>query len=88
MLALSVTDQEMLAAERLLAEKAGIFAEPASASTIAALKKMRESNVIDGSQSVCCVITGSGLKDMASAAGLVEAPVDIEPVEEAFLDLN
>ena len=87
-MALSVTDEEMLAAEQLLAEKAGIFAEPASASTVAALKKMRESNLIDSGQSVCCVITGSGLKDMASASGLVEAPVDIEPMEEAFLDLN
>ena len=87
-LALSVTDDEMLAAERLLARTAGIFAEPASASTIAALKKLRESNSIEKTESVCCIITGSGFKDMDSARKLVEAPADIEPSEEAFSELD
>ena len=87
-LALAVTDEEMLAAERLLARTAGIFAEPASASTIAALKKLCESDSIKKTDSVCCIITGSGFKDMGSARKLLEAPREIEPTEEAFSKLN
>jgi threonine synthase len=86
--AVSITDQEMLQAETLLARKAGIFAEPASASTIAATGKLRASNAIGGRDSVCCIITGSGFKDMASAKGLVGAPAQIEPTIEAFLQLD
>jgi threonine synthase len=87
-LALSVTDDEMLAAEKLLAQQAGIFAEPASAATVAALTKMNELNLLKKNDSVCCIITGSGFKDMVSAETLVEAPITIEPTEEAFLNLN
>jgi len=87
-LAVKVTDEEMLAAEQLLAQKAGIFAEPASASTVAALKKLLEPSIIGRNESVCCIITGSGFKDMASARKLVSAPLTIEPSEEAFLGLD
>ena len=86
--ALSVTDEEMLEAEKLLAQTSGIFAEPSSASTIAALKKLLESNTIGSGQSVCCIITGSGFKDMASAKKLVGAARLIEPTIEAFLELD
>jgi threonine synthase len=85
--ALSVSDEEMLEAEKLLAQEAGIFAEPSSAATLAALRKLRRSEIIQGGDSVCCVITGSGLKDMASARTLVGAAAVIEPSEEAFLKL-
>jgi threonine synthase len=87
-LALSVSDEEMLAAERTLAETTGVFAEPSSASTIAALKKLIESGRIEPNHRVCCIITGTGFKDMASAARLIDAPVEIEPSEEAFDELN
>ncbi len=87
-LAVKVTDEEMLVAEKLLAQKAGIFAEPASAATIAALKKLLEGGIIGRNDSVCCIITGSGFKDMASARKLVPAPLVIEPSEEAFEGLH
>jgi len=86
--AVSVTDEEMLEAETLLARSAGIFAEPASASTIAALKKLRESGAIRKDDTVCCIITGSGFKDMTSARKLVGAPIPLEPTVEAFLELD
>ena len=86
-IAVSVTDEEMLEAEVVLAQAAGIFAEPASASTIAALKKLRESGSIGKDDSVCCIITGSGFKDMASARKLVGPHTRIEPTIEAFLEL-
>ena len=61
-LALSVSDQEIFAAEQSIARLEGIFAEPASSGTIAALKKAREESIIDKDESVICLITGSGLK--------------------------
>jgi threonine synthase len=86
--ALCVGDEEMLGAEALLARTTGIFAEPASASTIAAVEKLRRSNAIGESDSVCCIITGSGFKDMVSAKRLVAASVQIEPTLEALLRLE
>jgi threonine synthase len=86
--AVSITDEEMLEAEVLLARKTGIFAEPASASTIAAIEKLRDSNEIGESDSVCCIITGSGFKDMTSAKRLVGDPAQIDPTIEAFLQLD
>ncbi|GAB4335932.1 MAG: threonine synthase [Candidatus Abyssubacteria bacterium] len=86
--AIAVTDDEMLEAEKLLARTSGIFAEPASAATVAAVRKLRASGAIGPKDSVCCIITGSGFKDMTSARKLVEAPRDIEPSKEAFLDLH
>ncbi len=86
--ALSVTDDDMLAAERLLARSSGIFAEPASAATIAALGKLRQSGKISRDQTVCCIVTGSGFKDMASARKLVGPPIDVEPSEDTFSKLD
>jgi len=60
--ALAVSDQEIFAAEQIIARLEGIFAEPASSGTIAALKKARERSLIDRDESVICLITGSGLK--------------------------
>ncbi len=86
--AVSVTDEEMLEAEALLARKTGIFAEPASAATIAAIEKLRGSETIGARDSVCCIVTGSGWKDMTSAKRLVEDPEQIDPNIEAFLGLD
>jgi threonine synthase len=83
-LALAVTDDEMLAAESLLARTTGVFAEPSSAATVAALRKLVDSGRVQPNQRVCCIITGTGFKDMASARGLTSAPVEIEPSAEAF----
>lgn len=60
--ALEVTDEEMLMAERELAKYEGIFAEPASAATIASLHHLTESGMIDREDSVIALITSSGLK--------------------------
>ncbi|MCD6242124.1 threonine synthase [Candidatus Bathyarchaeota archaeon] len=60
--AVSVSDQEIFAAEQEIAKLEGIFAEPASSATIAALKKLVNNGTIDKEESVACLITGSGLK--------------------------
>jgi threonine synthase len=61
-LALTVSDQDILVAELQIAKLEGVFAEPASAITVAALKKLLEENRIAKDSSVICLITGSGLK--------------------------
>ncbi len=59
----TVSDKEILEAQRNLASKEGIFVEPASAASIAGLRKNREAGKIDRSDLVVCVTTGHGLKD-------------------------
>lgn len=61
-LAVSVSDDEILRAEREIASMEGLFAEPASSGTIAALKKLINESIIGRDESVVCLITGSGLK--------------------------
>lgn len=60
--ALTVSDDEILKAEQEIARTEGLFAEPASSGTIAALKKLLKASAIDKSETVVCLITGSGLK--------------------------
>jgi len=60
--AVTVQDSEIFAAEQEIARLEGIFAEPSSSATIAALKKLAHQGVIDKGDTVVCLITGSGLK--------------------------
>jgi threonine synthase len=59
----TVTDPEILLAQRELATLEGIFVEPASAASIAGLKKLHRSGEVDPSETIVCVTTGHGLKD-------------------------
>ena len=61
-LALTVSDTEILSAELQIAKLEGVFAEPASSATVAALEKLVKENRISSDSSVVCLITGSGLK--------------------------
>jgi threonine synthase len=61
---MAVTDAEILAAQRELAELEGIFADPASATVLAALIKLSRSQGLNLRDEVALVITGSGLKSM------------------------
>lgn len=62
----AVTDGEILSAQRLLAAREGIFAEPASAASLALLAKMAHERRIPAGTRIVCVLTGSGLKDPAA----------------------
>jgi threonine synthase len=59
----TVTDHEILEAQKELATLEGIFVEPASAASIAGLKKLSEEGQVDSSETIVCVTTGHGLKD-------------------------
>ena len=60
-----VTDQEILAAYRILAGQEGIFCEPASAASVAGLLKVKDQ--VPNQATVVCVLTGNGLKDPDNA---------------------
>jgi len=82
----SVTDQEILAAFRLLASREGMFCEPASAASVAGLLKYGA----DGAEQVVCVLTGRGLKDPETAIAhndgrIISCPVALGAIEEAVL---
>lgn len=57
----AVTDDEILAAYKILAGEEGIFCEPASAASVAGLLKLKDE--VPSNATVVCVLTGNGLKD-------------------------
>jgi threonine synthase len=61
-LAVTISDTEILTAELQVAKLEGVFAEPASSSTVAALQKLVKEDRIGADCSIVCLITGSGLK--------------------------
>ncbi|HEX3300418.1 MAG TPA: threonine synthase [Actinomycetota bacterium] len=81
----SVTDRQILAAYRSVARE-GLFAEPASAASVAGLLQAHEEGRIPAGATVVCVLTGHGLKDtewaIAGAAHPVSVPADAAVVAE------
>jgi threonine synthase len=80
----TVTDTEILRGQRILAERAGVFAEPAAAATVAALKKLRGSDLLGRKEQIVLLITGHGLKDVEAAMKTIRIPASIEPTLEAM----
>ena len=60
--AVGLSDGEILEAQALTARLAGIFAEPAAATSVAAARKMRANGIIGRDEVVVCHLTGHGLK--------------------------
>jgi threonine synthase len=81
----SVTDEEIRAGIRLLAETTGIFTETAGGVTTAVLSKLVDRGDIDPDERVVVAITGDGLKTLDAVRGTVEAR-EIEPSVAAFED--
>jgi threonine synthase len=79
----SVSDDEIRAGIRLLAETTGIFTETAGGVTAATLAKLAERGDIDPSERVVLVITGEGLKTLDAVRGTFES-FEIEPSYAAF----
>jgi len=84
----AVTDDEIIAAYRMLASQEGIFCEPASAASVAGLLKVKDQ--VPTGATVVCVLTGNGLKDPDSAIKHSENPLkqgiqpNIESVAKAM----
>jgi threonine synthase len=74
----SVTDDEILAAYRSLAEEEGIFCEPSSATSLAGVASLASRGELDRDAVIVCVLTGSGLKDPSTAESVAAANAVIE----------
>jgi threonine synthase len=70
----AVTDDEILAAYRDLARTEGIFCEPASAASVAGVRKLAAEGRIDPGATIVCVLTGHGLKDPDTAMRTLAVP--------------
>lgn len=88
----NVTDDEIRAAQRLLAKECGVFGEPAGVTATAGLKKLCESGMIESDATVVSIVTGNGLKDIESAINNCPSPVycknDLEEFESEFQKLG
>ena len=80
----SVTDEEILEAQKMLARTEGLFVEPAAAASIAGLKKLLEAGRIDRDEVVVCVTTGHGLKDPDIAVRTSEEPLKVDAEAESI----
>ena len=79
----AVSDDEIRAGIRLLAETTGVFTETAGGVTTAVLKKLAERGDIDRDERVVLVITGEGLKTLDAVRGTFETKT-IAPTIDAF----
>jgi threonine synthase len=76
-LAESVTDAEILQMQRDLARKEGIGVEPASAASVAGVRKLVEQGIVDRNERIVCVVTGHLLKDPDTVIKQCEPPTEI-----------
>ncbi|HOJ92225.1 MAG TPA: threonine synthase [Dictyoglomaceae bacterium] len=85
----TVTDEEIIEAQKELASEEGIFAEPASAASWAGVKKLLSEKRFPGTE-VVCILTGNGLKDpdIAIKQSKISITIDLKIEElEKVLDL-
>lgn len=86
----AVSDKQIIEAYKLLAEKEGIFAEPASAAGVAGMLKMAQQGFFEihakkKVNTIVCVLTGHGLKDPERALKSIKAPKAVEACEKVIL---
>ncbi len=86
-----LSDQEILAAQKLLAEKEGVFCEPASAASIGgAMRDIKSGKIAEGS-TIVCTLTGNGLKDPDAAidqckdSRMVTIDAELDAVRDAIV---
>lgn len=83
----SVTDEEITWAYRFIAEKEGVFAEPASAAAVAGVRKLAKKNYFkdEAGVKIVCTLTGAGLKDPDFALSFDDPVERVEPDSEAVM---
>ena len=87
----SLTDAEILSTQRLLAEKEGVFCEPASAIAVGGIIRDVGSGAIAENSVIACTLTGHGLKDpdtaiQQSSGTVIEVPAELDAVKRAIVD--
>jgi threonine synthase len=80
----TVSDDQILAAYRFLAQREGIFCEPASAAGVAGILKLAREQRLPRGARIVCVLTGSGLKDPDTAIKQLEMPRTIPATMESL----
>ncbi len=82
----SVSDEQILAAQRALASHDGIFVEPGSAASIAGLLRLAEAGRVERGLTITVTVTGHGLKDtdtaLSGVGSIVDSVIDAD-VDEA-----
>lgn len=76
---LDVTDEEILDAMRFMARHTGVFGEPAGVTSFAGVRKLLHKGLLTGEEKIVSVVTGSGLKDIRSAALAAGKPLHVDP---------
>ena len=76
-LVVNVSDEEIMAAQKLLGMTCGVFGEPAGVTGTAGVKKLCEQGIIGKDDTVVSVVTGNGLKDVANAIKACGEPISI-----------
>ncbi len=82
-----VTDEEMTWAYRFIAEREGVFAEPASAASVAGVVKLAKKNYFKPGTRIVCTLTGSGLKDPDFALSFDDKIESVEPDVNQLINL-
>lgn len=82
----SVTDEEIIEAQKDLARLEGIGVEPASATSVAGLKKLVDAGIISRDETVVCITTGHLLKDAEEVIGICEPPIVVDAEIGAIRD--
>tara|TARA_Y100000588_G_C14243402_1_gene920413 strand:+ start:1220 stop:2353 length:1134 start_codon:yes stop_codon:yes gene_type:complete len=87
----SLTDEEIIQAQRMLADTEGVFCEPASAISVGGiLRDVENGNIPEGSL-IACTLTGHGLKDPDTAINqsggrVIEIPAELDAVKRTIFD--
>lgn len=81
-----VTDEEILAAYKLVASSEGIFCEPASAAGIAGVIKLTAEGFFKRGDTIVITLTGHGLKDPDIAVKQAKGPVSVQPVLKEVIE--
>ena len=84
--AVTIPDKEILAAIPEIARATGVFAEPAAAAPWAAVKQLLRNDKVAADELLVCVVSGSGLKDIANARAAVGEPLAVDPSIDAVRD--
>lgn len=83
----AVSDEEIIGAQRLIAALEGIGVEPASAASVAGVRKAAASGMMDRKSEVVCVCTGHLLKDPEEVIGVCGRPLEVSPDLRAVSEL-
>ena len=82
----AIGDEEILAAQAMLLEQEGIYAEPAGATALAGWIRAIDTGIVDAGDAAVCLVTGHGFKDPASVERAALLHPDLTVAADAVLE--